>query len=302
MANAEANACACDTFVAATEADICMGPGSRLGIPTKIKGFWLFATSLALPSSQICGCALYSSAIMPSLMYNPDQESVRFLFRWNHTLLPMVVSDPLFWFLITGHVALLLRQRALLEAGEEGFPPLEWSAALVPTSLLTFFVVFYVSNCYDRFFQLFGCCVGLSGCVAEWAYLIRVYFSGHSAELRWNMMRVILGAMQVHFAFVAGEDDDKGFKCITEAEWDRIARYGFLTHEEIRQVATCSNGSRFFLPVTWGLKEVKRLTRLPPNPCRLLHMFSALCFCCRCTGARHAPPKAELAQGKAAEE
>ena len=86
-------------------------------------------------------------ASMPSLMYNPDKEYVRFLFRWQHTLLPMVISDPLFWCLNTGHVALLLWQRALLESGGEGLPPLEWSAALVPTSLLTFFVVFYVSNC-----------------------------------------------------------------------------------------------------------------------------------------------------------
>ena len=101
--------------------------------------------------------------------------------------------------------------------------------------------------------------MALGGCVAEWAYLVRVHFSGHSPELRWNMMRVILGAMQVHFAFVGGEDDDNGFKCITEVEWDRIARYGFLTHEEIRQVATCSNGSRFFLPVTWALKEVRTI-------------------------------------------
>ena len=61
------------------------------------------------------------------------------------------------------HVGLLFTQRSLHEAGKEGLPELDWQAALVPTSLLTFFVVFYVSNCYARFYELFGCCVGISG-------------------------------------------------------------------------------------------------------------------------------------------
>jgi len=151
---------------------------------------------------------------MPVMLYNPDDEQLRFLCRWKSTLLPMVATDPLFWFLLVTHVGLLMKQRALLHEGEPGLPTLEWKAALVPTSLLTFFVVFYVSNCYERFFQLFGCCVGITGCVHEWAYLVRTHFS--DKELRWNLMRVMIGAVQVHYAFVGG-DDNGGIKSITPA-------------------------------------------------------------------------------------
>ena len=91
---------------------------------------------------------------MPVKLYNPDHESLRFLFHWEATLLPMVASDPIFWFLIVTHIGLLLKQRSLLDAGEDGLPTLEWEAALVPTSLLTFFVVFYVSNCQPKAFEV----------------------------------------------------------------------------------------------------------------------------------------------------
>ena len=196
---------------------------------------------------------------MPALLYNPDKEYVRFITRWRHTLLPMVVEDPLFWFLITSHVVLLIWQRSLVLAGSEGLAPLNWEAALVPTSLLTFFVVFYVSNCYARFFQLFGCCVGIAGCMAEWAYLVRTHFGDYDADVRWNMMRVMLAAMQIHYAFVAGDDSDHsdGQKEIDEGEWAKIVRRGFLSAAEVKQLRSSVHNARFFLPVQWALQEVK---------------------------------------------
>ena len=57
---------------------------------------------------------------MPAMLYNPTEEQLRFLFRWKATLLPMVATDPLFWFLVITHVGLLLKQRALLDAGADG--------------------------------------------------------------------------------------------------------------------------------------------------------------------------------------
>lgn len=193
------------------------------------------------------------------LVYQPDREMVRFIFRWKHTLLPMVTSDPLFWFLILTHVALLFKQRQMLDAGQQGLPPLDWKAAAVPTSLLTFFVVFYVSNCYARFFQLFGCCVGIGGTITEWAYLIRTHFADASSSTRWNLMRLMLGAMQIHYAFVEGDEDENsvGFKDITEEEWDGIRQRRFLSDSEIDRLKPCTHGSRFFMPVIWSLNEIK---------------------------------------------
>ena len=137
---------------------------------------------------------------MPALIYNPDHENVRFITRWSYTLLPMVASDPMFYFLVFGYVALVMRQNQLLSRGDPGLPILDWKAALVPTSLLTFFVVFYVSNCYERFFKLFGCCVRIGGCMQEWAYLVNMHFADVTADVKWNMLRFMLGAMQIHYS------------------------------------------------------------------------------------------------------
>jgi len=213
-------------------------------------------------------------------MYNPDKEYVRFIFRWHHTLLPLVVSDPIFWVLEIMHVGLLFTQRSLHEAGKEGLPELDWQAALVPTSLLTFFVVFYVSNCYARFYELFGCCVGISGCMAEWAYLISTHFGTLSADDRWNMMRTMLAAMHVHYAFLGGEDYSSGdAKAITEAEWTEIRTHNFLSQSEIEQIAHCTHTTRFFLPVVWGLREVKAslLTKLKSRTKEAINDIDLLC-------------------------
>jgi len=191
------------------------------------------------------------------MLYNPDDEQLRFLCRWKSTLLPMVATDPLFWFLLVTHVGLLMKQRALLHEGEPGLPTLEWKAALVPTSLLTFFVVFYVSNCYERFFQLFGCCVRIGGCMTEWAYLLRTHFGDADKGSQWNMMRLLLGAMHIHYAFVADDDDTPNTKTISSEEWEEIKQKHYLSSDEVDLLIPVSHGSRFLMPVIWALNEVK---------------------------------------------
>ena len=42
-----------------------------------------------------------------------------------------------------------------------------WTAALMPSSLVTFLLVFYCGNCYARYFELLGHCIGLGGAMQE---------------------------------------------------------------------------------------------------------------------------------------
>jgi hypothetical protein len=144
---------------------------------------------------------------MPALNYNANDERIRFLFRWRHTVLPMVVRDPVFWLLQGLHCFMLSTERKLIEEGRGGeLPFLDWRAAMVTTSLLTFFVVFYTSSCYDRYQNLFDKCIGIGGCVAEWAYLIRAHFDQVSPAVKWNLLRLILGAQQIHYAYLGGDE------------------------------------------------------------------------------------------------
>ena len=77
-----------------------------------------------------------------ALQYNADVERYRFLSRWKHTVLPMVVKDPIFWLLMGWHGFIVLAQQAAHSQDAE-LPPLNWKAAATLASLLSFFVVFY---------------------------------------------------------------------------------------------------------------------------------------------------------------
>jgi len=47
---------------------------------------------------------------MPALMYNADVEKFRFVFRWRHTVLPMVARDPIFWTMMVMHTWILWKE------------------------------------------------------------------------------------------------------------------------------------------------------------------------------------------------
>ena len=77
-----------------------------------------------------------------TILYDPQALQLTFLFRWKGTIFPLVLSDPMFWFLLIVHVALLLWDGKLLRQDGEGLPPLDWQASTVAMGLLTFFLVF----------------------------------------------------------------------------------------------------------------------------------------------------------------
>jgi len=202
---------------------------------------------------------------MPALVYDPGDEQVRFLMRWRYTVFPMVFKDPMFWLLMGIHAWLLYEEKRSVDSGELGWPKLDWRAALVPTSLLTFFVVFYGGNCYTRFYQLHGQCMGISSCITEWAYLVQHHFGDQPTSVRWNLMRLMLGAMHTHYAFLGGEGaagmlGDES-KAITDNEWRAIRKHNYLSREEIADIEAYK-GSRFFLPVIWALSEVRAALKM----------------------------------------
>ena len=100
----------------------------------------------------------------PPYLYDPGSFGITFLFRWQGTILPMVLSSPLFWFLQFANGGFIY----LYHNFEDVEPVLNWKAAIVPSSLLTFLLVSYSSQCFNRYFDLYDHCIQLHGCVMEW--------------------------------------------------------------------------------------------------------------------------------------
>ena len=82
----------------------------------------------------------------PPFLYDPSAFGLSFLWKWQGTILPLVASSPLFWFLLIGHGVVVLMYQHL--DGDE--PVLEWQAAIVPSSLLTFLLVTFGNQCCER--------------------------------------------------------------------------------------------------------------------------------------------------------
>lgn len=202
------------------------------------------------------GNRLNSAKILgPPFLYDPFEFGITFLFRFQGTILPLVLVSPLFWFLEAAHALMLYTYHSL--GGEE--PLLDWKASVVPCSLLTFLIVTYTSQSYNRYFQLHQHCILMHGCVMDWAALLKLEFGHRDMEFQWNLLRLILGALQVHYALLGGDDVDEGgnlCKGISEDEWRAIRSKHLLSRAEIERLSA-HRGFVPFLPIFWALTEVK---------------------------------------------
>ena len=192
----------------------------------------------------------------PPFLYDPSEYALTFIFKWNATIMPLVLSSPLFYFLMFAH-ALNLSVFHFLDGHE---PLLDWRAAVIPSSLLTFLLVSFGNQCYARYFQLYTHCVGLHGSIMEWTALIKLEFGHKNAAFQWNVLRLLLGALQVHYALLGGDDIDSvtgdRVKGVSDDEWRAIRTRNLLSRDEVERMKAFA-GFKPFLPVGWALAEVK---------------------------------------------
>jgi hypothetical protein len=91
--------------------------------------------------------------------------------------------------------------------------------------------------------------------MGEWAYLIRAHFDASPSNVKWNILRLMLAAMEIQLANLGGTDD-QGSKGMTESEWAALRHHNFLSRDEIERLKRY-RGARSFLPAVWALAEVR---------------------------------------------
>jgi hypothetical protein len=95
----------------------------------------------------------------------------------------------------------------------------------------------------------------------EWAALVKLEFTHLDLATQWNVLRLMLGALQVHYALLGGDEvDEDGVarKGISDDEWRAIRTRHLLSRDEIGRLSAYS-GFKPFLPVGWALAEVKNI-------------------------------------------
>ena len=183
--------------------------------------------------------------------YDANETFISIIFRWKGTLLPMVLTKPLFWVMTLVNTALLIWNDTLMYTRGEGLPVLEWEAAVVPMSLLTYFIVFYGSQSYNRYYLFYEHLTSMSGALMRYMSIVRRHFGGDRVAM-WDAARLMLAAHHILFAGLDGSFE--------ESEFDIIRKNNLLTEDEINTIAGFK-GSRTLLPINWALDEVDQQLR-----------------------------------------
>lgn len=181
--------------------------------------------------------------------------TIRALLRWRGTMLPMVLGNAPIYVLMAIHIALHVLNRFF------DLPILQWSQVAVVTSLLTFFIVFYGSQCYSRMQSFYESSVGLMGCAMNWVGLVRNHLP-RDGNLQWNATRLMLASM--HIMYYTSQTSEGG-KDISATEWKSIVDRQLLSTEEIAIVQQYK-GNQQFLMVVWALDEVEHGLRSAVRP------------------------------------
>jgi len=180
-------------------------------------------------------------------VYDANMTFIGVLFQWKHTMLPMVLSKPLFWCLFSFQVVCLVYDQYLIQTGIGRLPQLDWKAAMVPNGLLNFFIVFYGQQSYARYYNFYALCGGMNGAIMEWVAQVRTHMGGNKAS-EWNATRYMLAALHVHYAGIDG--------FFGSMEWETMHALSLLTEPEIA-VMKSYTVFKPFLPVKWALAEVQ---------------------------------------------
>jgi hypothetical protein len=201
-----------------------------------------------------------------TISYDAGSHGLRgsVFFRWRGTIFPLVLSDPLFWMLITLHCVLLVLKHRLQDMGRLDMPPIEWKSSTGLVSLISFFLIYYADHCYRRFLRLHRSTVTITHCVNDWSQLVQLHFSHLPFDGRWQMARKMLGAMQYHFAHIRREGTHLG---VSKQEFETMIRSEIFTEGELHALHR-HKGFRPLVATTWALDEVKLalLIETAPTP------------------------------------
>ncbi|KOO27009.1 hypothetical protein Ctob_002466 [Chrysochromulina tobinii] len=180
-----------------------------------------------------------------------DLNELTVLFRWHGTIIPKVLCRPVLWLLVASHVGFLYMH---MYRDDITLPTLPWKLTAVPTALLTFFIVFYSSNCYNRYYTFYSKCTGMSAAVMCWVGLLRVHFPKASPEILWNLCRHMVASVYMLYFQLAGGASDGG-KQVTESEWQVLLQTGLLSPEEKKKLAEYRGFKPFLLQV-WAMRAL----------------------------------------------
>jgi len=166
-------------------------------------------------------------------------------------VMPLVLCRPAVWMLLSAHIVFLYLH---LYRPDVTMPTMPWKLIGVPTSLLTFFLVFYSGNCFSRYYAFYNECMGMSGSAMQYVGLLRVHFPKAPPEVMFNLSRHVLASVYVLYFQLSG-GASAGGKTVTDSEWLFLLQTGLIAESE-KKTLKAFRGFRPFLLGVWGLRAL----------------------------------------------
>jgi hypothetical protein len=223
--------------------------------------------------------------------YDMAQPSIM---KFRGTLLPLVLNRWELWFFVSLHTVLVVAYRLQndFEAGS-GIPALPlmditempWSTVMIPSGLLTFFLVFFNGKCYERFIGYYSAVTAINGNIQEIAcQTLAAWPSSDLSGHRWEACRYLMASGIVVYMKVS--DPPGKPQPIDEDEWDRLTQSEggwlhekdeicapLLTLDEV-EVLKQHRGNLQLLLQTWALRALRHgcIECMPPAESQLTYI------------------------------
>jgi len=199
-----------------------------------------------------CAMGKVTQGRWSGIKYDP-RNTVELLFAWRGTVWPTLLCRPLLWTCVIVYVAGVVCKYAY----NVNLPLIEEKVLHVTGGLLTFFVVFFTVECYQRFRFGFDKVKQSGGAIRNMVVLLTSEFPD-DVHLQREVLRLMVLAQHVSFAHVGSQqfqkigkdDENEDFFSLEHAE-----HAGLATAKErmILQQFIDANGTaeQYVLPLRW---------------------------------------------------
>lgn len=179
--------------------------------------------------------------------YDPHVAAINSIFVVNGSVLAAVLLRLEFWVISIGHVI----PAVYYYVDETAYiAPLPEDGWWLLSSLIAFFAVFYSSQCYRRYQEIYICCQDIDMQLKLFTQNIVIYLHQPSIRVYVKCAAKYMIAAVFNFYFKLTDGGD-----ILEEEWELFDEKGLLTEQELDYIRNKFQGHKNLLLSSWAVRN-----------------------------------------------
>lgn len=186
--------------------------------------------------------------------YDSDAGLLKTACAISQTVVPMVLLSFEFWFFFAIHLAVFFSFRAGLfgshQVDKAANLGLDWDFVQVASAITTFFEVFYASQCFARYMELYKATTGMFEDAYAFAYLLRAHIGEEGQAAVRLSTRFMIAAMVLQvFEMKKIETESTGSG---SGDLDVMVKFGLLKRREAESMRSQKQRHRAMTALGWS--------------------------------------------------